>query len=209
MVFGFFLLQECCLWCVDSCISREKWAARSGKWMNYIKSWSSWFRSIEIRLKVKYTVVHCISSLPEKNGKHFESCTWFSVYFCFSIWLSCNLSVVFGAPRFRFKYKLLKRDEKNVIIISKLNVMTFHWFFFSGWNEHVSKIPEYTCICVLHWTTRNIKLLDCYEEKLSSFMRETMKIVNQIFIFHEGGIHYSSIFIVCSPLPIVLICFRR
>ena len=127
---GFFLLQECCLWCVDSCISREKWAARSGKWMNYIKSWSSWFHSIEIRLKVKYTVVHCISSLPEKNGKHFESCTWFSVYFCFSIWLSCNLSVVFGAPRFRFKYKLLKRDEKNVIIISKLNVMTFHWFFF-------------------------------------------------------------------------------
>ena len=40
---------------------------------------------------------------------------------------------------------------------------------------------------VLHWRTRNTELLNCYEEKLGSFMRK-MKIVYQIFIFHEGEI---------------------
>ena len=40
---------------------------------------------------------------------------------------------------------------------------------------------------VLHWRTRNIELLDCYVEKLGSFMRK-MKIVNKIYIFHEGEI---------------------
>ena len=40
---------------------------------------------------------------------------------------------------------------------------------------------------VLHWRTRNTELLNCYEEKLGSFMRK-MKIVNQIFIFHAGEI---------------------
>ena len=77
-------------------------------------------------------------------------------------------------------------------IYAKYNLMKYFHFIhteckLNGRNGCELFSWEKWNIRVLQWRTRNIKLLNCYEEKLSSFIRK-MKIVNQIFIFHEGEI---------------------